>query len=142
MSFMKQICIATLALAASCGALAAEDPTRACIDALAGDSRLAPLADKVALVRGAPGSAARAIDRVATEQERAAVAVWMEKRNECFDAGAQHRRASSQPQDRAFVRSVFVFQQRLVADLQAGRLTYDEFNRRRGELSASAGEEI
>jgi len=139
---MKQICIATLALAASCGALAAEDPTRACIGALAAEPRLALLADKVVLAHGKQGAATRAVDRVATEQERAAVAIWMGKRNECFDAGVEHRRTSSKPQERAFVRSVFVFQQRLVADLQAGRLTYAEFNRRRGELAASAGQEI
>ena len=54
----------------------------------------------------------------------------MEKRNQCFDAGAAKRRALSKPQEIAFLRSVFVFQQRLVADLQQGRLTYAEFNQR------------
>jgi hypothetical protein len=35
-----------------------------------------------------------------------------------------------------------VFQQRLVAELQQGRLTYAEFNQRRAELAQAAGTEI
>ena len=84
----------------------------------------------------------RVAERAPTEQERAAVAMWMEKRNQCFDAGAAKRRAVSQPQEIAFLRSLFVFQQRLVAELQQGRLTYAEFNQRRAELAEAAGTEI
>jgi hypothetical protein len=136
----KSLCTGVLALAASFGAAA--NPTEACIAALAKDPGLQVLADKVALARSGQASLVRVADRAPTEPERAAVAVWMEKRNQCFDAGAAKRRALSKPQEIAFLRSVFVFQQRLVADLQQGRLTYAEFNQRRAELAQAAGTEI
>ena len=135
------ICSGILAAMASFGSLA-QDKTASCIDSLAADSRLQVIADKVALARSGQGSSMRALDRVANDQERAAVAVWLGKRQECFEAGSQKRRAISTPQEIAFLRSVFVFQQRLVADLQDGRLTYAEFNQRRGELLLAAGQEI
>ena len=135
------ICSGVLAVAASFGALA-QDRTANCIDSLAADGRLQVIADKVALAHSNQTSSMRALERVANEQERAAVALWLGKRQECFDAGSQKRRAVSTPQEIAFLRSVFVFQQRLVADLQDGRLTYAEFNQRRGELLQAAGKEI
>jgi hypothetical protein len=136
----KLICSAILAAMASFGAFA--NPTENCIDSLAADARLRVLSDKVALARSTQASTVRTADRVANGQERAAVAVWLEKRNQCFDAGNAYRRGMSSPQEIAFVRSVFVFQQRLVADLQGGRVTYAEFNQRRLELVAAAGQEI
>jgi hypothetical protein len=135
------ICTGVLALAASFGAAAAT-PTETCIDALANDPSLQVLADKVALARSGQAALVRAADRAPTGPERAALASWMEKRNQCFDAGAAKRRALSKPQEIAFLRSVFVFQQRLVADLQQGRLTYAEFNQQRAELAQAAGTEI
>ncbi|HEV7477857.1 MAG TPA: hypothetical protein VGO02_08995, partial [Burkholderiales bacterium] len=126
---------------ASFGSLA-QDKTASCIDSLAADSRLQVIADKVALARSGQASPMRALDRVANDQERAAVAVWFGRRQECFEAGSRKRRALSTPQEIAFLRSVFVFQQRLVGDLQDGRLTYAEFNQRRGELLQAAGKEI
>jgi hypothetical protein len=134
-------CIGVLALAASLGAAAAT-PTETCIDALAKDPSLQVLADKVALARSGQAARVRIADRAPTEPERAALAAWMEKRSQCFDAGAAKRRVLSKPQEIAFLRSVFVFQQRLVADLQQGRLTYAEFNHRRAELAQAAGTEI
>jgi hypothetical protein len=68
--------------------------------------------------------------------------VWLGKRQECYDSGAAQRRATTRPQQIAFLRSVFVFQQRLVADLQIGRVTYAQFNQRRLELVEAAGQEI
>jgi len=116
--------------------------TASCIDSLAKDGSLKVLADKVALAHSKQAASVRPLDRVANEQERAVVAVWLGKRQECFEAGAQQRRAISKPQEIAFVRSVFVFQQRLVAELQDGRVTYTEFNKRRLELVEAAGQEI
>jgi len=136
----KSICTGVLAMAASFGAAA--NPTEACIGSLPKDPSLQVLADKVALGRSAQASLVRIADRAPTEPERATVAAWMEKRSRCFDAGMAKRRALSTPQEIAFLRSVFVFQQRLVADLQQGRLTYAEFNRRRAELAQAAGTEI
>jgi ectoine hydroxylase-related dioxygenase (phytanoyl-CoA dioxygenase family) len=135
------ICTAVLALATSFSALAKE-PTATCIDSLARDSNLTVIADKVALAHSNQAASVRVLDRVANEEERAAVALWLEKRQECFEAGAKQRRAVSKPQEIALVRSVFVFQQRLVSDLQGGRLTYADFNKRRLELVEAAGQEI
>jgi hypothetical protein len=137
---MKSICTGILALAASFGAAAS--PTDACIGSLAKDPALQVLVDKVALGRSTQVSLLRVAGRAPTEPERAAVAVWMQKRSQCFDAGAAKRRALSKPQEIAFLRSLFAFQQRLVADLQQGRLTYAEFNQRRAELAQAAGTEI
>ena len=137
---MKSICTGVLALAASFGAAA--NPTDTCIGSLAKDPALQVLADKVALGRSAQATLVSVAERAPTEPERAAVAAWMEKRSQCFDAGAAKRRALSKPQEIAFLRSLFVFQQRLVADLQQGRLTYAEFNQRRAELAQAAGTEI
>ena len=136
----KLICTGILALAASCNAFASQ--TEDCIDRLASEPRLQVLADKVALARSTQASLVRVSDRTATEQERAALALWLEKRQQCFEVGDAQRRARLVPQEIAFLRSVFVFQQRLVADLQGGRLTYAEFNRRRAELAEVAKQEI
>jgi hypothetical protein len=134
------MCSGILALAASFGAAA--NPTEACIGSLTKEPSLQVLADKVALGRSGQATLVRVADRAPTGQERAAVALWMEKRSQCFDAGAAKRRTVSKPQEIAFLRSVFVFQQRLVAELQQGRLTYAEFNQRRAELAQAAGIEI
>src|SRR5262245_29547685 len=108
----KQLILsAAMALAAG-GAAAKGDPTTACINSLAADPGLKVLADKVALARSAQGALIRVADRAANESERAALAVWLEKRNACFEAGVAHRKAGAKPQELAFVRSVFVFQQR------------------------------
>ena len=136
----KLICTAVLALAPAFAA-AEPSPTETCIDSLASEPRLQILADKVALARSTQARLIRVTERTASDMERAAIAVWMEKRNTCFDAGAEQRARLNAP-ERAFLRSVFVFQQRLVADLQHGRLTYAEFNRRRAELAEAAGQEI
>jgi hypothetical protein len=135
------ICTAVLALATSFSVLAKE-PTANCIDSLAGDSSLKVIANKVALAHSNQVASVRILERVANEQERAAVALWLDKRQACFDAGAKYRRAASRPEEIAFARSAFVFQQRLVAELQSGRVTYAEFNKRRLELVEAAGQEI
>jgi len=134
------ICSAVLALAASFGASA--NPTEKCIGALAAEPSLQPLAGKVALGRTGEVIALRVSERTASEQERAVVTVWLQKRNECFDLGASYRRTSVTAQEIAFLRSVFVFEQRLLAGLQGGRLTYAEFNRQRLELAQAAGQQI
>ena len=136
----KMICTGILALGASFGAAAQESLSAGCINELAFEPRLAIIADKVDVVRAVPDD--RAPERLATPQEGAALALWAEMRQACFEYGAAHRRASSKPQEAAFLRSVFVFQQRLVADLQGGRVTYAEFSKRRLELVEAAGQEI
>jgi hypothetical protein len=136
----KLICTAVLALASF--AALAQDPTARCMEGLSAEPRLSPIADKVALVRSSQPFVQRVSERTANAEERASIAVWMNLRAKCYDAGAEHRRALSTPQEIAYVRSVFVFQQMLVAELQSGRIGYAEYNRRRAELVQSAGQEI
>jgi hypothetical protein len=137
---LKLICGAVLAVSATFAAAAQDTPTIGCIKSLAAEARLKPIADKVDLVRGT--SYASAPERVATADERMAVALWAEMRQGCFEQGAAYRRATSKPQEIAFLRSVFVFQQRLLVDLQQGKVTYAEFSKRRAELDEAAGEQL
>jgi len=139
---VKAKLISTAILALTIGNAVAANPTENCIDLLASEPRLQVLADKVALARSTQASLVRVSDRTATEQERAALTLWLEKRNQCYEAGDKQRRTEMKAPEIAFVRSVFVLQQRLVADLQGGRLTYAEFNRRRAELAEVAKQEI
>jgi hypothetical protein len=137
----KLICTGILALAAA-SLNAAASPTSNCIDRLASEPSLQVLADKVALARSTQARLVKVSNRAASGQERAAIAEWQGKRQQCFEAGIAQRRAEMKSQEIAFLRSVFTFQQRLVADLQDGRMTYAEFNSRRLELVQAAGEEI
>ena len=136
----KLICGAVLALSATFAAAAQDTSTSSCMKELAGEARLKPIADKVDLVRH--NGNAGAPDRLATSEERAVLAVWADMRKGCFEYGAAHRRAISKPEEVAFQRSLFVFQQRLVADLAQGRITYAEFGQRRAELLTAAGEDL
>ena len=138
----RLICTGILAAMASFSALAEGSLTAGCLNEMAYEPRLTILADKVSIAQSAARTARSAPERVATAEEREAVALWGHLRQQCFEFGAAQRRASMQAQEIAFLRSVFVFQQRLVADLQAGRLTYAEFSKRRGELTEAAGQEI
>src|SRR5262245_34350815 len=129
----KLICGAVLALSATFAAAAQDTPTSGCIEELAYEPRLKPIADKVDLVRA--NSQLKSPQRVASADEKAALVLWAEMRQGCFDYGTAYRRTHSSPQDAALVRSVFVFQQRLVVELQQGSLTYAEFSKRRAELA-------
>jgi hypothetical protein len=137
----KLICTAILVLAAA-SFNAAANPTSDCIDRLASEPSLQVLADKVALARSTQARLIKVANRAASERERPVIAAWQGKRQQCFEAGIAQRRAEMKAQEIAFLRSVFTFQQRLVAELHDGRLTYAEFNSRRLELVQAAGEEI
>src|SRR5262245_53041440 len=131
----KLICTGIVAMAASFGAAAQEtsrnvtDPTASCIGALAGEPRLKLIADKVA-----PGQGIRVPERAVTAEERAAVATLVSMRKGCFDAGTPYRRVVSTPQEFTVTHNAFAYQQGLLTDLQEGRITYAEFNRRRLKL--------
>jgi hypothetical protein len=136
----KLICTAVLALASF--SAAAQDPTSRCIAGLASEPRLQAIADKVALGQAGQPRLIRVAESTPAADERTALALWLNMRNECFDAGDQYRRSVSKAQDAAYLRSVFAFQQRLVAELRDGRLTYAEYQRRRAELTQATGQEI
>jgi len=98
--------------------------------------RLAAIADKVGLEYPREPNAP-ALQRYASEEERAALAVWRGLRRQCFDAGAQQRRKLLDVQARSAMESAFIFQQVLLSRLQQGELTYGEFNRRRADVAES-----
>lgn len=134
---MKSMRIAAFIIAAAAGFDAfAQDATTSCIQGVASDGRLVAIADKVALdsAREPRSSALRVY---ASEEERAALALWRGLRRQCFDAGEQQRERTLDAQARGAVRSAFIFQQVLLSRLEKGELTYDEFNRRRAELGQS-----
>ena len=128
-------------VAASFASLAQEaprtriDPTYACLEKMARESRLALIADKVALAYGASMKTVRGLDRSANVEERAAVAHWLDRREQCFAAGEYYRFTFLTPQEHLAVYQSFEFQQRLLVNLEQGRMNYLQFNRRRLELA-------
>jgi len=136
----KLICTGILALAASFGAAAQEtsrnvtDPTASCIVNLAGEPRLKLIADKVALGRGI-NIPARFLERAPNADERSALAIWLEMRQDCFNEGAKYRHVVSTPGEIELARDAFDYQQQMVAELKAGRMTYVQFNNRRMKLA-------
>ena len=135
---MKTIAIGIVMLAASFSALAQHGPvdrTYGCLERTAHDPRLAIIADKVALAHGPGLKAAPALDRSVGAEERAAVALWLELRERCFAAGGHYRYTVLTPHEHIAVQGAFEFQQRLLANLAQGGITYAQFNRRRLELA-------
>ena len=114
----------------------AQDATSDCIKGLAGDARLAAIADKVGLEYPREPSAPQ-LQRYASEEERAALGVWSGLRRQCFDAGEPARRKMLDAQTRSAMESAFLFQQVLLSRLQHGELTYSEFSRRRADVAES-----
>jgi hypothetical protein len=109
-------------------------PTAECVQQLAHDKRLKVLDRKVALGLGDEATAApAALERTATLEERAALGLWLELRQQCFSLGAAHRAAAHAGLPLLADR-MFAEQQRLVSDLRAGRASFGEFNRRRLDL--------
>lgn len=111
------------------------DPTYACLERMARESRLALIADKVALAHGPGLKTIRGLDRPASTEERAAVAHWLDRREQCFASGEYYRFTFLTPQEHLAVYQSFEFQQRLLANLEQGRMNYVQFNRRRLELA-------
>ena len=134
---MKTTRIAALIIgaAATFNALA-QDATTACIKGLAHDARLAAIAGKVGLEYPRDPNA-RALQRYASEEERAALALWSGLRRQCFDAGELARRKMLDAQTRSAMESAFLFQQVLLSRRQHGELTYSEFSRRRADVAES-----
>lgn len=138
---MKKIAIGIVMIAASFASVAQEtpatfvDPTYACLEKMARESRLVLIADKVALAHGPGMKTVRGLDRPANTEERAAVAHWLDRREQCFAAGEYHRFTFLTPQEHLAVYQSFEFQQRLLVNLEQGRMSYVQFNRRRLELA-------
>ena len=128
--------IAAVIIAAATFNAFAEDPSSRCIAGLAGDARLVAIADKVGLdTPREPNSPT--LQRYASAEERAALAVWQGLRRQCFDAAEPQRRKTLDAQSRSSIQSAFIFQQLLLSRVQQGELTYGEFNQRRAEVAES-----
>ena len=138
------ICTAIFATAASFGAFAqdaAEDlngPSVVCSGALAGDPRLGVLADKVDVAPIPFARMARSPERVATAGERKVIALWVERRDECFSRGAEYRLKTLSPEERVDADSLFGAQRAISVQLLQGRLTYAQYNRYRFDLFQGA----
>jgi hypothetical protein len=137
---MFRVGIAGLALIASHGALAGDEPypTLECIQQLAHEARLQVLDGKVALGHSEETTYAMlALDRPATTEESLALALWSDLRQACFALGAPYRSAAGTERG-ALAGRLFAVQQRLLGELCEGRIGYAEFNARRFELWAAA----
>lgn len=139
---MKAIGIGILALAASFSADAYNtpedgiaDPGYGCIAKLPGDWRLGLIADKVTLGYNRNATAVEGLPRQASVKERAVIALWLEMRQKCFNAGEFYRFSVLSPHEHLAEQNAFEFQQRVLVKLQQGQMTYIEFNRRRAELA-------
>jgi hypothetical protein len=110
-------------------------PTNQCTDRLAQDHRLAAIADKVALSHTADTTVVMlALDDQVAAPEHAALKLWSKLRQACFDLGDAFRRTAVVPERAALAVRLFDLQQSLIDELDAGRVTYAEFNLRRVEL--------
>jgi len=138
------ICSAVLAMTASFGAFAqdaAEDlngPSVVCAGALAGDPRLAVLADKLDVAPLPFAHMVRSPDRVPTAGERKAIALWVDRRAECFHAGAEYRMKTLLPEEQSYADALFGAQHAISERLLQGRMTYAHYNRLRFDLFRSA----
>lgn len=137
---MKQLCAGIAALAASFGALAqdaAEDvagPSVICAGALANESDLRAIADKVDVAPFPFAVVERTPSRVANAHERKVIALWIERRDRCFDVGAEYRMKTLLPEEQWNASSLFSAQRGLTVRLLQGRMTYAEYNRVRFEM--------
>jgi hypothetical protein len=132
---MLKTSITVLSLALSQLAFAGGDPypTAACMSDLAQDARLQPLLGKVALGDDMPGL----VDGRPTAEERAALRLWSDLRQECFTAGSAHR-AAAHIDLPASADRFFAMQQALLGELREGRIGFTEFNARSAELTDGA----
>jgi hypothetical protein len=129
--------LGAIALATSFGAFAQalQDSTPGCIRRLASDARLAGVADKVALNGDAEVLLSlRALDRVPTADERQVLELWSRLRQQCFNYGEFDRNAASTRAQAVLVAGIFDAGQKLIEDLQNGRLTYADFNSNSSQL--------
>lgn len=133
---MKTAHVAAFILATAAFNVFAQDTTTSCIKGVSGDVRLAAIADKVGLEYPRLPTTPE-LQRYASGDERAALAVWHGLRRRCFDAGEPQRRKMFDPRTRSAMESAFIFQQVLLSRLQQGEVTYGEFNRRRTDVAES-----
>jgi hypothetical protein len=139
-----RLCLLTL-LATVCSTAIAQqkgNPALPCYHALAGDPRFAPIRDKVAL-----GGSVDELRRMtagggrASQPEGAALAAWRTARETCHQQELPYY-ATRDLEIQALAREHFAAVQALIAELQAGALTYGEFGKRRLALYEKVNRDI
>jgi hypothetical protein len=120
---------------------AAEDlngPTVVCVGALAGEPRLSALAGKVDVAPIPFARMERTPERVATADERKLIALWVSRRDACFQAGAEYRVKTLLPEEQAYATALFAVQRELALELIRGRVTYAQYNSNRFDTFKAA----
>lgn len=118
------------------------NPAAPCYAALAQDARFDAIRDKVALSGSLPEMRrmARITDRVSVA-EQSAVGAWRAARAECHKLELPYY-ASVDADVRGAALEHFAAVQKLAAALEAGKLAYGEFSRRRLELGEQVEQRI
>ncbi len=111
------------------------NPAMSCYRALADDSRFAPIRDKVVLGPATEKETRRVakIAERASEQEKAAIAAWRGAREVCYQKELPYY-ATRDNEIQAAARRYFASLQALIGELEAGKLSYGDFGRRRMDL--------
>jgi predicted Zn-dependent protease len=111
------------------------NPAMPCYQALADDPRFAPIREKVVLgpaTRSETQRVAQIAER-SSEREKPAIAAWRAAREQCH----QQEKPYLETRDTQIQETVyryFAAVQALIGELEAGRVTYGEFGKRRMDL--------
>ena len=111
------------------------NPAMPCYRALADDARFASIKDKV-ILGPATSSEAQRVARIAeraSEQETPVIAAWRTAREECHRLEKPYF-ATRDTEIQATAYRYFAAVQALIRDLEAGKVAYGEFGRRRMDL--------
>ncbi|MRT30791.1 hypothetical protein [Herbaspirillum sp. CAH-3] len=135
---MKQI----LAIVVTTGVLAACAPNQVvpyrgsqykeCMDKVAADPKFAPLAAKTSLGQVAKISTSMLADNsIPTDQERDLIAKWADSRDRCFVTYTSTLKEDLPPEAFAIAQVSVNKAKLLAADMNAGKMTFAQFNRLR-----------
>ncbi len=132
----SRICLAALlaTVSGAAGAQGTGNPAMPCFRALADDARFASLRGKVALA-----GALNEMNSLTTSAERptppesAALGEWKSARDSCHLLEIPYF-ATRDTQIQALARDYFAAVQGLIVELQAGKLSYGDFGKRRLDL--------
>lgn len=119
------------------------NPAMPCYEALAGDARFAVLRDKVILGptnRADSQRIAKNTERP-TREEAAAISQWRLAREECHKIETPYY-ATRDTEIQATVNQYFANLQGQVRELEVGKLTYGEFEKRRFELYEKVSRDV
>ena len=141
---LPRLCLLTLLAFCSGTAIPQQkgNPALPCFHALAGDARFAAIKDKVAL-----GGTLDEMRRTSTgaerpgPQERPVLEAWKGAREECHRLELPYY-ATRDLEIQRLAREHFAAVQALIGELQAGKLTYDDFGKRRIALYEKVNRDI